>query len=160
MTRRERSRDILFFLIVFGSVVLSAAFVFFDDGDRVLTVTHVYRVDAGAGFEYADCSPSRLAGARNFGEDGHRRSRCKYFGDGIRAGGGPGRRMVPAIRDQWQRRHSFCATDSYPNRISGDTRWSTAAAQRAGNARVRVLRDYPFYKDRERWLAGWWAVPD
>ena len=41
-TRRERSRDILFFLIVFGSVVLSAAFVFFDDGGRVLTVTHVF----------------------------------------------------------------------------------------------------------------------
>src|SRR5262249_27464404 len=42
MTRRERSHDILFFLIVFGSVVLSAAFVFFDDGGRVLTVTHVF----------------------------------------------------------------------------------------------------------------------
>jgi hypothetical protein len=42
MTRRERSCDILFFLIVFGSVVLSAAFVFFDDGGRVLTGTHVF----------------------------------------------------------------------------------------------------------------------
>lgn len=42
MTRRERSRDILFFLIVSGSVVLSAAFVFFDDGGRVLMVTHVF----------------------------------------------------------------------------------------------------------------------
>ena len=42
VTRRERCRDILFLLAVFGSVVLSAAFVFADDGGRVLTVTHVF----------------------------------------------------------------------------------------------------------------------
>lgn len=42
VTRRNRRAETGFFIIVLASVIVSSAFVFRDDGGRVLTVTHVF----------------------------------------------------------------------------------------------------------------------